>query len=154
MSEVVNLKITDIQSDRMQILIRQSKGKKDRMVPLSKAVFDALRIYFKQYKPKDWLFEGQFPGTSISTRTAQAVFNQVYKSLGLPKGTTFHSLRHSYATHLVENGIDVTFVQHLLGHNDVRTTFRYTHVSQKKINNIESPLDRALRLKNEKENDT
>ncbi len=153
-SEVVNLKITDIQSDRMQILIRQSKGKKDRMVPLSKALLEALRIYFKQYKPKDWLFEGQFPGTSISTRTAQAVFNQVYKSLGLPKGITFHSLRHSYATHLVENGIDVTFVQHLLGHNDVRTTLRYTHVSQKKINNIESPLDRALRLKNEKENET
>jgi site-specific recombinase XerD len=150
-SEVVNLKITDIQSDRMQILIRQSKGKKDRMVPLSKALLEALRIYFKQYKPIDWLFEGQFPGTSISTRTAQAVFNQVYKSLGLPKGITFHSLRHSYATHLVENGIDVTFVQHLLGHNDVRTTLRYTHVSQKKINNIESPLDRALRLKNENE---
>jgi integrase/recombinase XerD len=152
-SEVVNLKITDIQSDRMQILIRQSKGKKDRMVPLSKVLLDALRNYFKQYKPKDWLFEGQFPGTSLSTRTAQEVFNQVYKSLGLPKGITFHSLRHSYATHLVESGIDVTFVQHLLGHNDVRTTLRYTHVSQKKINNIESPLDRALRLKNEKENE-
>jgi site-specific recombinase XerD len=76
----------------------------------------------------------------------------VYKSLELPKGISFHSLRHSYATHLVENGIDVTFVQHLLGHNDVRTTLRYTHVSQKKINNIESPLDRALRLKNEKKN--
>ena len=90
---------------------------------------------------------------SLSTRTAQAAFNQVYKSLRLLEGITFHSLQHSYATHLVENGIDVTFVQHLLGHNDVQTTLRYTHVSQKKINNIESPPDRALRLKNENENE-
>jgi integrase len=75
------------------------------------------------------------------------------KALGLPKGISFHSLRHSYATHLVENGIDVTFVQHMLGHHDVRTTLHYTHVTRKKINNIESPLDRALRLKNEKENE-
>jgi integrase/recombinase XerD len=108
---------------------------------------------FSGVKSTSYYFEGQFPGTSISTRTAKAVFNQVYKSLGLPKGITFHSLRHSYAIHLVENGIDVTFVQHMLGHNDVRTTLRYTHVSQKKINQIESPLDRALRLKNEKENE-
>jgi len=78
---------------------------------------------------------------------------RVYKKLGLPKGISFHSLRHSYATHLVENGIDVTFVQNLLGHNDVRTTLRYTHVSQAKINQIESPLDRAMRLNQEKKND-
>lgn len=152
-SEVVNLKITSIQSDRMQILIHQSKGKKDRMVPLSKVLLHTLREYYKLYKPKDWLFEGQYSKKPISTRTAQAVFNQVYKKLGLPKGISFHSLRHSYATHLVENGIDVTFVQKLLGHNDVRTTMRYTHVSQAKINQIESPLDRAMRLKQEKQNE-
>ena len=152
-SEVVNLKINDIQSDRMQVMIRQSKGKKDRMVPLSKVLLNTLREYYIMYKPKDWLFEGQFPKTPISTRTAQAVFNQVFKKLGLPKGISFHSLRHSYATHLVENGIDVTFVQNLLGHNDVRTTLRYTHVSQAKINQIESPLDRAMRLKEEKKNE-
>jgi site-specific recombinase XerD len=93
------------------------------------------------------------PSTPFSTRTAQDVFNQVYKRLCLPKGFTFQSLRNSYSTHLVENGIDVRFVQHLLGHNDVRTTLQHTHVSQKKINHIESPLDRELRLKNEKENE-
>ena len=93
-----------------------------------------------------------FRGLQASDRTAQAVFNQVYKQLGLPKEISFHALRHSFATHLVENGIDVTFVQELLGHNDIRTTLRYMHVSQKKINQIESPLDRALRKSEEQKN--
>lgn len=146
-SEVVGLRIEDIQSDRMQILIQQSKGKKDRMVPLSKALLHILREYYKNFRPKNWLFEGQNHQMHLSTRTAQAIFNHVFKKLGLPKGTSFHALRHSYATHLVENGIDVTFVQRLLGHQDVRTTMRYTHVSKVKLSEIESPLDRILRDK-------
>ena len=123
------------------------------MVPLSKILLETHRAYYKLYKPKDWLFEGQKERTSISKRTAQAVSNQVHKQLGLPKGISFHSLRHSFATYLVENRIDVTFVQELLGHNDVRTTFRYMHVSQKKINQIESPLDRAIRKHEEAKNE-
>ena len=148
-SEVVALKVYDIQSDRMQITIRQAKGKKDRMVPLSKVLLETLRTYYLVYKPKDWLFEGQPAENPLSKRTAQAIFNQIFKKMNLPGGISFHSLRHSYATHLVENGIDVTFVQQLMGHNDVRTTLRYTHVSQAKINQVESPLDRAIRKREE-----
>jgi site-specific recombinase XerD len=149
-SEVVSLRIEDIQSDRMQIFIQQAKGKKDRMVPLSKVLLEILRAYYKSYKPKHWLFEGEKPGTHLSGRTAQTVFNEVFRKLGLSKGTSFHALRHSYATHLVESGIDVTFIQRLLGHQDVRTTMRYTHVSNIKLHEIESPLDRILRIKNKK----
>jgi integrase/recombinase XerD len=147
-SEVVNLKITDVDSDRMQIKIRSSKGKKDRMVTLAKATLQILREYVKEYRPKNFLFEGQAEGRPYGTRSAQQIFNAAFKSMGLPESISFHSLRHSYATHLLENGTDIKYIQELLGHNDIRTTLRYTHVSRKELGKIESPIDAILRKKN------
>ena len=146
-SEVVQLKITDINSDRMQILIREGKGKKDRMVTLSSSILLLLREYYKEYKPGEWLFEGQNAGEHYSTRSAQLIFKAACKKPGLPENCSFHSLQHSYATHLLENGTDITYIQKLLGHNDIKTTLRYTHVSNKEIGKIESPLDRPMRKK-------
>ncbi len=144
-SEVVNLKLSHINSDRMQIFIERSKGKKDRMVSLSSFALKVLRQYFLLFRPKTWLFEGQEPGSQYSTRSAQSVFREAYGHLGLPAGASFHSLRHSFATHLLENGTDIKFIQEILGHNDINTTLRYTHVSQKALELIESPLDKIVR---------
>lgn len=144
-SEVVRLKITDIDSDRMQIRIEAAKGKKDRMATLAKATLEILREYVKQYKPRHFLFEGQLANEPYSARSAQQVFNHVFKSMGLPSTVSFHSLRHSYATHLLENGTDIKYIQELLGHNDIRTTLRYTHVSKKELGKIESPIDKIFR---------
>ena len=149
-SEVVRIKIADIDSDRMQIRIEAAKGKKDRMVTLAAATLVVLRAYFEQYKPKKYLFEGKDGEEHYSPRSAQQVFNQQFERIGLPKYFSFHSLRHSYATHLLENGTDIKYIQELLGHNDIKTTLRYTHVSKKAIEKIESPLDKILRKKNEK----
>lgn len=144
-SEIVTLKITDINSDRMEIFISHAKGKKDRIVPLSTVALQILREYYKLYKPKDWLFEGQYATDHYSTRSAQIIFKQTYKKLGLAPSISFHSLRHSYATHLLETGTDIRFIQDLLGHNDLKTTLRYTHVSKKELSKIESPLDKIMR---------
>ena len=144
-SEVVNIKVDDINSDRMQIFIERAKGKKDRLVPLSKVALELLREYYKKYQPKKWLFEGQIKNTPYSSRSAQAVFNYYFEKIGIPKYITFHSLRHSYATHLLEGGTDIKYIQELLGHNDIRTTLRYTHVSKKSLQKIESPLDKIFR---------
>ncbi len=144
-SEVVKLKLTDINADRMQLFIERAKGKKDRMATLSPFTLQLLREYAAAYKPMHWLFEG-FPKTDhISIRSAQAIFKQTYKRLGLPPTASFHSLRHSYATHLLENGTDIKYIQELLGHSDIHTTLRYTHVSMKAMEKIESPLDKILR---------
>jgi integrase/recombinase XerD len=146
-SEVVQLKIADINSDRMQISINHAKGKKDRVVTLSKSILPFLREYYIKYKPKDWLFEGFNSAEHYSARSAQQVFKDAYKKLGLPAQCSFHSLRHSYATHLLESGTDISYIQKLLGHSDIKTTLRYTQISKKDIGQIESPLDRALRKK-------
>ena len=146
-SEVVKIKIADIDSDRMQIRIEAAKGKKDRIVTLAAATLTVLRQYFLNYKPKKFLFEGINAEEHYSPRSAQAVFNQQFERIGLPKYFSFHSLRHSYATHLLENGTDIKYIQELLGHNDIKTTLRYTHVSKKAIEKIESPLDKILRKK-------
>lgn len=147
-SEVINIKVTDINSDRMQIFIQCAKGKKDRVVPLAQSTLQILRNYVRLYKPKEWLFEGQIPTEPYSSRSAQAIFNEVYKKLDLPKTLSFHCLRHSFATHLLENGTDIRYIQDLLGHNDILTTLRYTHVSKKSLANIESPLDKIIRKQN------
>lgn len=139
-SELVSLKINDIDSKRMTIHIRNAKGKKDRMVTLSQVLLENLRTYYKFYKPKEYLFEGS-SGVSISVRTAQAVLKQAKEKVGIKKGGSIHSLRHSYATHLLESGTDIRYIQELLGHNNIKTTMRYTHVSVKDINKIQSPLD-------------
>jgi integrase/recombinase XerD len=139
-SELVNIKISDIDSKRMQVLIRQGKGKKDRYVNLPQSVLVEMRDYFKTYKPKDFLFEGMYGG-QYSVRSVQAVFKQAMKKARIRKITGVHSLRHSYATHLLEQGTDIRLIQELLGHKDIRTTEIYTHVSTKSRSKVKSPLD-------------
>jgi len=140
-SEIVNLKIHDIDSMRMMIHIRAAKGKKDRMVPLSRKLLEALREYYKKYRPKEFMFEGQ-KGGAYSVRSAQQILKEAKLKAGIWKHGSIHSLRHSYATHLMESGTDIRIIQELLGHNSIRTTMRYTHVSKKEIGKIVSPLDK------------
>lgn len=139
-SEVINLKIEDIDSNMMLVHIKSAKGKKDRIVVLPESLLLHLREYFKQYRPHEYLFENKF-GNKMSDRTVQAIFKKGLQMSGSWKKVGVHSLRHSYATHLLENGTDVTLIQQLLGHNSIKTTLAYTHVSRKTIMNIRSPLD-------------
>ncbi len=147
-SEVVNLKIKDIHSERMVINIKGAKGKKDRMVGLSQGILELLRKYYIVYKPSDWLFDGQYAGAPYNTRSLQSIFHRAKDAAKIRQDVTFHSLRHSYATHLHEAGTDIKLIQELLGHNDIKTTLRYTHVSKRTIEAIKSPFD-SLNLKNE-----
>jgi site-specific recombinase XerD len=142
-SEVVQLKIADIDSDRMVIKVVDAKGKKDRYVGLSQVVLEVLRNYLKLCKPrpKVYLFEGDIPGTPYASRSAQKVFQRAKQEAGIQKQLSFHSLRHSYATHLLEKGIDIRFIKDMLGHFSIKTTERYTHVSKVKAVSIVSPLD-------------
>ncbi|WP_121354111.1 tyrosine-type recombinase/integrase [Flavisolibacter nicotianae] len=140
-SELVGLKIQDIDSKRMLLFVEQSKGKKDRMVPLSPLLLDTLRHYAKEFKPGFYLFEGE-GGKAYSTRSAQEVLKEAKKRAGIYKRGSIHSLRHSYATHLLEGGTDIRYIQSFLGHNSLKTTLRYTHVMMPKISNIGSPLDK------------
>jgi site-specific recombinase XerD len=137
----VSLKKLDIDSKRMMIHIRAAKGKKDRMVPLSKRLLETLRLYVAAYKPGDYLFEGE-GGAPYSTRSAQQVLAVAKIKAGILKKGSIHSLRHSYATHLLEGGTDVRYIQNFLGHTSLKTTMLYTHVSKLKIQNIQSPLDK------------
>ena len=141
-SEVVSLKIRDIDSKRMQIRIEAAKGKKDRLVMLSEKLLVTLRSYFKAYKPSHFLFEGQHGEKHYSTRSAQAVFKQALVKAKVNKKVGVHSLRHSFATHLLETGTDIRVIQELLGHDHIATTQRYTQVSKRTINKVESPLDK------------
>jgi integrase/recombinase XerD len=140
-SEIIRIKIGDIDSKRMTIHIRGAKGKKDRIVPLSKKLLKELREYYKKYHPAEYLFEGQFGG-AYSVRSAQSILQEAKQKAGIHKKGSIHSLRHSYATHLMEAGTDIRIIQALLGHNSIRTTMLYTHVSRKEIGRIESPLDK------------
>ncbi|RYZ27474.1 MAG: integrase [Sphingobacteriales bacterium] len=140
-SELVHLKIADIDSKRMLIHVRRGKGKKDRFVGLSAKLLEVLRDYFKEYKPKEYLFEGE-GGGPYSARSAQQVLQAAKKAAGIDKKGSVHMLRHSYATHLLENGTDIRYIQDLLGHFDLKTTVRYAHVAKKGPTTIKSPLDR------------
>lgn len=139
-SEIVNLKISDIDSDRMQVLISRGKGKKDRYVNLPKSVLNSLHEYYKIYKPKEYLFEGLYGG-AYAKRSAQSVFKEAMRKAKINKEIGIHGLRHSYATHLLEMGTDISLIQKLLGHNNIKTTLLYTHVSDKTLTNVKSPLD-------------
>ncbi|MBW7888995.1 MAG: tyrosine-type recombinase/integrase [Bacteroidetes bacterium] len=139
-SEIVNLKIRDIDSRNMQVLIERGKGKKDRYVNLPESVLSQLRAYYKDYRPKEYLFEGQYGGR-YSVRSAQQVFKNALKKAKINKEVGIHSLRHSYATHLLEAGTDISYIQKLLGHNNIKTTLLYTQVGNKDLKKIKSPLD-------------
>lgn len=142
-SEVVSIKSKNIDSKRMCILITQAKGKKDRMVSLSPVLLVMLREYWKKYKPsKDgFLFEGQTKGQPYSTRSLQLVLSAAKKKAGILKPGSVHALRHSFATHLLDKGTDVTMIMKLLGHNDIKTTLRYLHITNRDMLHIMSPLD-------------
>lgn len=140
-SELINLKITDIDSNRNIVIIRQSKGKKDRIVPLSLKILELLRLYYSIYKPKIWLFEGQNGNEKYSDHSLQSVLKQALAKVKITKPVSLHWLRHSYATHLLENGTDLRYIQELLGHNSSKTTEIYTHVSTKSLQQIKSPFD-------------
>ena len=140
-SELINLKLTDIDSKRNIVIIRQSKGRKDRITPLSSKILDLLRVYYKQHKPKKYLFEGQESGTFYSEQSLQSVLKQALQKTKIKKPVTLHWLRHSYATHLLESGTDLRYIQELLGHNSSKTTEIYTHVSTKSLQQIKSPFD-------------
>ena len=144
-SEVVRLKPSDIDSDRMLIFVRNSKGYKDRYTTLSKVALDQLRIYISKYHPEPWLFPGQDENYHLSERSAQRIFEIACKKANITKKVSIHCLRHSFATHLLEGGVDLRYIQELLGHSSSKTTERYTHVTEKSISNIESPLDRFMR---------
>ena len=138
--EVINLKITDVQSGRNLLLIRGGKGKKDRTTLLSQKPLLSLRQYYKAYKPKDWLFEGQ-SGGQYTIDSIRNVFHACRQKANIKGPFTPHSLRHSFATHLLEQGTDLRYIQTLLGHGSSKTTEIYTHVTSHAIEKIMSPLD-------------
>jgi integrase/recombinase XerD len=140
-SELLNLKPMDIDSQRNIIVIRQSKGKKDRIVPLSPKILEILRAYYVTFKPKTWLFEGQIENEQYSEKSLQNVLKQSLAKCNITKPVTLHWLRHSFATHLLESGTDLRYILELLGHSSSKTTELYTHVSTKNIQNIVSPFD-------------
>jgi site-specific recombinase XerD len=148
-AEVARLKNNDIDSKRMRIYVQLGKGKKDRHSILGPGLLELLRDYYqKGRRPKsEWLFPGQDPRRHISTAAITAAFRQAVKKAGIQKKATFHSLRHSFATHLLEDGTDIRVVQQLLGHSSIRTTVRYTHVSNAYLQTIESPFDALSKLK-------
>ncbi len=145
-SEVVRLKISDFDSQRMTLLVRCSKGHKDRLVPLSPLLLQLLRAYWQEYRPKEWLFPGRTPAGHVSIGQAQRVCHLGVQAAGITKKASLHTLRHSYATHLLEAGTDLPTLQKLLGHNHLSTTLLYTHVSQPHLQRAVSPLDTLLGL--------
>lgn len=140
-SEIVHLKVRDIDSTTMMVFISQSKGKKDRYVRLPEAVLHDLRKYYLQYQPKEYLFEGQYGG-AYTVRSIQTVFKNAMRKAGIHKPVGIHGLRHSFATHLLEYGTDISLIQKLLGHRDLKTTMIYTQISPHTIAKVVSPLDR------------
>lgn len=142
-SELVNLRLADIDSKRMQVFVANAKGKKDRYVNLSPLLLDVLREYVKTYnpRPREFLFESDQTGCAYPTRTVQQIFSNAKRLAGIRKDVGIHSLRHSFATHLLDKGTDIKFIKELLGHFNIKTTERYLHVSNQQLINVESPFD-------------
>jgi len=141
-SEVARLRVCDIDSARMTITVHQGKGNRDRVVMLSPVLLDTLRQYWRHQKPKEWLFPGRNPDQPISGNDIFMVFHNAVRRAGISKKVCPHSLRHSFATHLLESGTDLRTIQILLGHRSLKTTSRYLHVSQQHVRATASPLDR------------
>ena len=139
--EVINLKISDVDFERMTIHIRQSKYKKDRIVPLSPTMAIGLKKYLDAEKPHIWLFNGKQPGSMYSMRGLSWVMRENLKKTSVAKDVNLHSLRHSYATHLLEEGINIVSLKELLGHAEITTTMIYLHVAQCELIKPHSPLD-------------
>ncbi|MDN3667970.1 tyrosine-type recombinase/integrase [Echinicola jeungdonensis] len=141
LNEVISLKPCDIDSDRMQLKVRGGKGYKDRYTLLPKGLLERLREYYRYYRPKTYLFEGRTPGKPYSEKSAQCVLKKAMECAGVTKHASFHTLRHSFATHLLEQGTNVRLIQELLGHKSLRTTTVYLHVTNLNPAQIKSPLD-------------
>jgi len=141
-SEVCALRVSDIDSQRMRIHIRAGKGKKDRYVMLGESLLDLLRQYYRKARPQgEYLFPGYKPHRPICTTAVRQVLRKVVRETGLTKKVTMHTLRHCFATHLLERGTDIRILQVLLGHSSIRTTLRYTHVTDPLVQKLVSPLD-------------
>lgn len=140
-SEVAHLKVSDIDTARMTVLVRQGKGKKDRYTILSKAALGTLTQYLETYKPASWLFPGATSNKPITESSIGCVMRAAKNRAGITKRATIHTLRHSFATHLLEQGTDIRSVQSLLGHRSIMTTVVYLHVSPKSLSRVTSPLD-------------
>jgi integrase/recombinase XerD len=144
-SEAASLKITDIDSKRMMVRITKGKGGKDRYSILSQTTLEHLRQYWKKYRPTEWLFDGQKKGEHISTHSIQCMFYAAKKRARIKKPASVHTLRHSFATHLIEAGTSLHHVQLLLGHRSPTTTTVYLHVSRLNLAQVTSPLDKAVK---------
>jgi integrase/recombinase XerD len=141
LNEVRMLGLNDIDSDRMQVRVQMGKGKKSRMALLSPKVLQQLRQYYKKYRPEKYLFEGRNEGEPISIRSIQVFFKNCVKRSGITKPVTFHSLRHSFATHLLEQGANLRMIQELLGHSSLKTTSVYLHLSNFEAGKVSNPFD-------------
>jgi len=141
LGELLGLRVEDVLWDRMQMLVKGGKGRKDRVVMLSDTLKGLLERYFDEYQPEYWLFEGLKSGTAYSPRSVQNIVRQAAKNAGVRKKVTPHTLRHCFATHLMDGGLDSRFIQELLGHKDIKTTLIYTHVTNRSMSQITSPLD-------------
>ena len=145
-SEVCTLKVTDVDSDRMLIHVEQGKGRKDRKVMLSPALLELLRDYWREARPGGWLFPGKPKINPLSPRQLNRAFHSDKHMAGVTKPASLHTLRHSFATHLLEAGTDVRVIQVLLGHAKLETTARYTHVATRTIRDTVSPFERLTQL--------
>lgn len=141
LSDTVGLKVSDIDSDRMTIRVEEGKGKKDHYTVLAERTLQYLRGYWRMYEPSHWLFEGQKPGSHLNASSLQRVFYAARDKAGIHKHVTVHSLRHSFATHMLEQGTDIHVVQRLLGHADIKTTTIYLHLKRESVTSVVSPLD-------------
>lgn len=139
--EAATLRVADIDSEKMQIRIQKGKGGKDRFAILPKTALVWLREYWKQYRPKDWLYEGGEYGNHIGGRAIQQAFQKVVEKAGFDRHITVHTLRHSFATHLLEAGVDVFSIKKMMGHADIKSTMVYLHIASITSLNIQSPLD-------------
>lgn len=142
--EAVRVKIADIDGHRRLIHLKGGKGKKDRYTVLGDSMLKQLRVYYQQYQPREYLFEGGNGRDHIAERSVQNVFQRAVRAAAIRKPVSVHSLRHAFATHLLEAGTDLRSIQELLGHSNIKTTEIYTHVSKRRLEKIISPLDRAL----------
>lgn len=140
-SELVHLQVQDIDGSRMMVTVRQGKGFKDRLVPLSPRLLKEMRWFWQTHRSKPWLFPGSQPGQPVHSGTVQRLFRQTLRRAGIEKAATPHTLRHSFATHLLEAGVDILTVQKLLGHSNLSTTTRYVHISNRHLQQTPSLLD-------------
>lgn len=142
--EVVRLKLHDLDNEHFVVHIRQGKGRKDRLTVLSRSAYEMICIYLEKERPHTWLFPGADRDRPITERSIQRVFERARDAAGIQKPATIHTLRHSFATHLLEGGTDLRYIQELLGHENIKTTQIYTHVSVKDARRVMSPLDRIF----------